>query len=124
MNLDPERPKAVWEPLVVVAVVAESERRDGAADIDHREAVDADTSDPAAEHGDLGDLAERGDIDAVVVVDGAAAGAVAVGAAELSSLERAGPMRLQKEKRRKERDTLYMKTFQSSQIIYPKTDEL
>lgn len=95
MNLDPERPKAVWEPLVVVAVVAESERRDGAADIDHREAVDADTSDPAAEHGDLGDLAERGDIDAVVVVDGAAAGAVAVGAAELSSLERAGPMRLE-----------------------------
>ena len=111
MNLDPERPKAVWEPLVVVAVVAESERRDGAADIDHREAVDADTSDPAAEHGDLGDLAERGDIDAVVVVDGAAAGAVAVGAAELSSLERAGPMRLQKEKRKKERDTLYVKTF-------------
>ena len=112
VNFDLEQPEAVWEPLVVVAVVAESERRDGAADIDHREAVDADTSDPAAEHGDLGDLgdlAERGDIDAVVVVDGAAAGAVAVGAAELSSLERVGPMRLQKEKRKKERDTLYVK---------------
>ena len=96
----------MWEPLVVVAVVAESERRDGAADIDQREVVDADPSAPAAERGDLGDLgdlAERGDIDAVVVVDGAAAGAVAVGAAELSSLERAGPMRLQKEKKKKKR---------------------
>ncbi len=85
MNFGLEQPKAVGEPLVVVAaavVVADGE--DGAADIDHREMVDADTSDPAAERGDQRDLAERGD--AAAVVAGVAVGTAAVGAAELSSL--------------------------------------
>ena len=94
MNFDLERPKAAREPLVVVtAAVGE----DGVADIDHHETVDADTSDPAAEHGDQSDPVERVDtaVAGAAVDDGVAVGAVAVDAAELSSLERAGLMHLQ-----------------------------
>ena len=93
VNFDLEQLKAVGEPLVVVAAAAAAaaDGEDGAADIDHHETVDADTSDPVAEHGDQGDLAERGDIAVVVVVvvgvgGGVAVEAAAVDVAELSSL--------------------------------------
>ena len=108
MNLDPEQPKTVGEPLVVVvvaAVVGGGERlRDDAADIDHyREKVDADMTDPAVERDDQGDpaadSAERGDQgdpgDRHTAVAGVAVGAAAVDAVELSLLEHSGPTHLQ-----------------------------
>ena len=79
------------EPLVVVAVAVGE--RDGAVDIDRcRETVDADTSDPAAEHDEQVELAERGDTAAVSA--GVTVEAAAVGAVDVSSLERAAPTHL------------------------------
>ena len=96
VNLDLELPKAEGDVPVVEAAAAVAADGDDvvdhvAADADHHEMVDVDTSDPV-ERGDPGDQTERGD--AAVSVAGVSVGVAAVGAAAESSLERAGPTHL------------------------------